>query len=369
MGYIHWGHEEGRSGRRVVLKTPKEGKDRDEEKLYRDKLADETNILSAVNHPNIVEYVDKRSAGNFVLVEEDVEGPVFYSAFKGKPASENEARICAERILDALQSVHSRNVIYRDLKPANIIHHPSRRAVLIDFGAAKLGFLHQVDPSHPGTVVFSPGWTAPEQEIRPGEVTEASDIYALGTTLFFILTGKEPRQFMRSDGSLFKAPRDENPSVSRELSEVISRVVQSDQRLRPQTAEDMRKLLKGTWRQFGVPNIIVGGRRCEIRDVLEIGRRHDCRSKGCSTKHPLDIPIDDPGMYVASHQARITLDKSGKCWLEDVNALNRLAVSKRGQGWNMIRKGERRGLEDKDMVALVYAPGKGPYMTMTFNAS
>ena len=368
MGYVHWGHEEGHSGRRVVLKTPREDTDRDRERLYRDKLLEEAEILSTVNHSNIVTYVDRRPGSNFVLVEEGVEGPVFHKAFMRNPASENETRIYADCMLDALQYLHSRNILYRDLKPQNVIKHPSRTVVLIDFGAAKLGFLHQADPSRPGTIVVSTGWSAPEQEIRPGEVTEASDIYALGATLFFILTGIEPRQFMHY-GSLSKGPREVNPSVSKELSEVILRTVQSDPTRRPQTAEDMRKLLRGTYAQLGVPNIVIEGKRYEIRDVLEIGRTHDCRSTGCPITRPLDASVHDSQMYVGRHQARFTLDKSGRCWVEDLKARNRIAVSRRGQGWNMIPEGGRCQLKGNDIVALVYAHGKGPYMTLTFNAS
>jgi len=365
MGYVHEG--EGPTGQRVALKTAREeGTDRDD--LYRQKLLDEIEILRCLDHPNIVRYID-HVLKPLVLVMEYIEGPSFFSAFRGKPASEDEARTYANILLDVLEHLHSRNILYRDLKPQNIIKHSSRTAVLIDFGAAKLGFLHQADLSRPGTIVVSTGWSAPEQETRPGEVTEASDIYASGAVLFFILTGKEPMQFMRHDGTLLKEPHDVNPSVSKELSEVILRAVQSDPRLRPQTADDMRRLLKGTWQRLGVPNIIVGGTRYEIRDALEIGRRHDCGKRGCSTKRPLNVSIDDPQMYIAQHQARFTLDKSGRCWVEDLKARNRIAVSRVGKGWHVLPPGSRYELNDKDVVALVYADSKGPYVTSTFNAS
>jgi len=362
MGYVHWGREQGGTGRHVVLKTAKEGTDKDD--LIKQKLFDEADILRAVSHPNIVRYVDRRPAGQFVLVLECVEGQSFHDAFRGKPASEDQTRIYADTMLDALQYLHSRNIIYRDVKPQNIINEPGRRLVLLDFGAAKQGYLH----TKAGTLVGSNGWSAPEQ-FTTGEVTEASDIYGLGATLFFILTGKEPRGYMLHDGSLMKGPRDLNPSVSKELSEAVLRAVQSDPRLRPQTADDMRKLLRGTYSPLGAPNIVVSGRRYEVRAALEIGRTHDCRVRGCTPTRRLDVPIDDPSKFVGSHQARLSLDRSGRVWVEDLGAVNRMAVLRRGQGWDVVRPRSRYELRDKDQVALAYADGRGPYITFTFNMS
>jgi len=366
MGCVHRGEWERHTGQRVALKTAREeGTDRDD--LCRQMLMDEADILRGMDHPNIVKYVDRQLGHQFVLVEEYVDGKSFFETFGekrgGKPASENETRIYADRILDALQYIHSKNVIYRDLKPHNIIKHPGRQVVLLDFGAAKQGYLHTLS----GTFVGTDVWSAPEQ-FATGEATEASDIYALGKTLFFLLTGKEPTgAFMRHDGSLLKGPHDVNSSVSKELSEVILRAVQSDPRLRPQTADDMRRLLKGTWQQLGVPNIIVGGTRHEIRKELEIGKTHKCGA-GCQTKGHVDVSINDPGDYVSRHHARITVDTFGRSWLEDIGSTNRMAVSRKNLGWLTIPKHSRYELKDKDLIALVYADSKGPYMTLTFNA-
>jgi serine/threonine protein kinase len=236
---------------------------------------------------------------------------------------------------------------------------------LLDFGAAKQGYLHGIAQYGLGTIVASEGWTAPEQMV--GEATEASDIYALGTTLFFLLTGKEPRQFMRHDGALLKGPRDVNPSVSGEISEVILRASKPDPRLRPQTAEDVRKLLKGTYAPIGVPNIVLAGRTYTIQGNMEIGRVHSCDQTRCRIKRHIDIPINDPGNYVSRHHARTLVDKYGRCWVEDINDYNFLAVSRKTFGWYQLPKHSQYELKDKDIVALVYAAKKGPYMTFTFN--
>jgi len=352
---------EGRPNRWVALKTAKEeGTDRDD--LYRQKLLDEIEILRCLDHPNIVRYID-RVLKPLVLVMEYIEGPSFFSAFRGKPASEDEARTYANILLDVLEYLHSKHVIYSYLKPQNIAKDPSRTLVLLDFGAAKRGFPH---PWGSGISVGWLGWSAPE--IVRSSLTEASDIYVLGEVLFFLLTGEEPMEFMRHDGALLKGPRDVNPSVSKELSEIVLRMVEADHRLRPQTAADVRGLLIGSEPELGVPNIILGGRRYQIRDALEIGRRHDCGKRDCPTKRPLNVSIDDPQMYIAQHQARISLDDSGKSWLEDNRGINRLAVSRKGQEWHVLPPGSCYELNDKDVVALVYADSKGPYITLTFNA-
>jgi len=362
VGSIYRGYEEGDKEHQVVLKTPHKGTDKDD--LFRQRLTDEADILRGIDHPNIVKYVDRRPGKDFVLVLEYIEGNSFYEAFKGKPAPENEVRVYADRILDALQYIHSKNIVYRDLKPHNIIKHPSREVVILDFGAAKRGHLHGHGPR---TFVGSRAWSAPEQ-LTTGEAAESSDIYALGTTLFFLLTGKEPMAFMRHDGSLMKGPRDVNPSVSRGFAEIVMRCVQSDPRLRPQNVEEVRGLLKRTYARSGAPSIIVEGRMYEVRTGLEIGRRHDCY---CKTRRQLDVPIDEPndhlGPFLERHHARITADRSGKCWLEDLGSQNRLAVYRRGQGWCVIPLRSRYELKDKDLVALAYSPRRGPYVTFTYN--
>jgi len=363
MGYVYRGEGERRAGQQVALKTAREeGTDRDD--LYRKMLLDEADILRAMDHPNIVKYIDRQLGHQFVLVEEYIDGRSFFETFKGKPASENETRVYADRILDALQYIHSKNIVYRDLKPHNIIKHPSREVVILDFGAAKQGYLHTLAGTYVGTEL----WCAPEQ-LTTGAATEASDIYALGTTLFFLLTGKEPRQFMRHDGALLKGPRDVNPSVSKELSEAILQAVQSDPALRPQTTDDMRRLMSGTYARLGIPNIVIQGKRYEIRKTLEIGRTHDCDRAGCKIKRPPDIKIDDePNRFLGRHQARVSVDNSGRYWVENIGQTNNVGVSRRGSGWFKVPRNSRYELEDKDLVALVYADSRGPYVILTFNA-
>ncbi len=158
----------------------------------------EVRVLKALQHPNIPRYIDDvglqdPKEDHFCLVQELVEGQSLAEQVKGGWRPDEDAlKALAETLLETLTYLHKRSppVIHRDIKPHNIIIKASGGLALVDFGAVKdTTNTH----THGGsTMVGTYGYMAPEQ-LR-GEASPSNDLYALGTTLAFVLTARDPAQ-------------------------------------------------------------------------------------------------------------------------------------------------------------------------------
>ncbi len=156
----------------------------------------EVSLLSRLDHPGIVRYLDSfQLDGDVYLVEEYLGGENLSQLVKKNgPFAAEAALQIGLQICDTLKYLHGQNppVIYRDIKPANIMMPERQRAVLVDFGIAR-EFTRRADSD---TAEFgTPRYAAPEQfgsVISQSDVR--SDIYALGKTLYFLLTGVLPEK-------------------------------------------------------------------------------------------------------------------------------------------------------------------------------
>ena len=141
-------------------------------------------------------------------------------------------------------------VIHRDVKPANIrIRKADGAAVLVDFGIAKIG----VGPTRKAARGLSPGYAPPEQY---GTGTDThSDVYALGATLYHLLTGRVPPESVdiAHSGAVLPPPRSLNPAISAQTEQLILTAMQLNPQDRFRTAGDMRLALQGK-----MPTQIVG---------------------------------------------------------------------------------------------------------------
>ena len=151
----------------------------------------EADVLAQLDYPAIPKVSDRFSEqDHHYFVMDYVAGRTLEAklAASGGRLGQSEAIDIAAQICDALDYLHSRipPVVYRDLKPANIIVTPEGRVKLIDFGIAR-HFTRQ------GTTVGTIGYAAPEQ--YQGECEPSSDVYALGATLHHLLSGRDPARF------------------------------------------------------------------------------------------------------------------------------------------------------------------------------
>jgi serine/threonine protein kinase len=156
----------------------------------------EAKILANLSHPAIPNYIDYFNIDTpqdrqFFLVRELIEGDSLADLVEtGWRTNEETVKAIATQILDVLTYLHglAPPVIHRDIKPQNIIRKPDGQVVLVDFGAVQDAYRATI--SKGSTFVGTLGYMPPEQ--FRGQVVPASDLYALGATLVYLLTGRSP---------------------------------------------------------------------------------------------------------------------------------------------------------------------------------
>lgn len=149
------------------------------------------------------------------------------------------------QLCSALRFAHQKGVIHRDIKPANILINANGEPKLTDFGLALRRQGDGADPldegnTMPGARLLTLGFGAPEQESDASRVDERADLYSLAATLWFALTGENPRYFRESE-------------VPRALRAILSQGMQRDREKRVQTAVDFERRLTAVDAQASVP--------------------------------------------------------------------------------------------------------------------
>ncbi len=160
---------------------------------YRRKFVDEARALSGLHHEGIVSVSDVfEENGTAYYVMDYVEGQSLAERCKGNPLPEKAAIYYVRQVAEALIYVHEHNRLHLDIKPGNIMIEASGRTVLIDFGVSKQ-YDAALGENTTTLLGYSPGYAPLEQ--MEGDVRQflpATDVYALGATLYFLLTGKTP---------------------------------------------------------------------------------------------------------------------------------------------------------------------------------
>jgi serine/threonine-protein kinase len=169
-------------------------------------------------------------------------------ARRAKPVDERRALSWALQICRAIHflSVQKpRPIVFRDLKPSNIMVDNCGRIKLIDFGIARF---FKDDQSEDTYVYGTPGYAAPEQ-YGTGQTDVRSEIYSLGATMHHCLTGRNPSQ----NPLEFADPRQINPSLSRETTAVIKRALEQDMDKRFQNANEMKTAIQKALLDLSIP--------------------------------------------------------------------------------------------------------------------
>lgn len=159
----------------------------------------EIRLVAQLSHPNIVTAFDAgRDAGQIYMVMELVEGESLADRIcRMGPLSAAEAINVVRQVATALEYSHARQIVHRDIKPGNLMVNTRGVIKVLDFGLAILN--DNADKLRSGESVGTPHYMAPEQSLGLSSVDGRADLYSLGATLFFILTGRpifdvEPQQ-------------------------------------------------------------------------------------------------------------------------------------------------------------------------------
>lgn len=188
-------------------------------------LIAETEMLKKLNHPNLPSIIDVIDGeGTFLIVMDYIEGRHLESVVKEYGAQSQEDVIeWAKQLCDVLAYLHSRKppIIYRDMKPSNVMLKPDGKVMLIDFGTAREFKENSVADT---TCLGTQGYAAPEQYGGHGQTDARTDIYCLGATLYHLLTGHNP-----SEPPYEMYPiRYWNPELSSGLEEIILKCTQKN---------------------------------------------------------------------------------------------------------------------------------------------
>ena len=248
MGVV-WLAEDSRLHRKVALKTVKTA-DADTSE-GRQRLMREARAAAALNHPHIATVHDVLDLdGQVIVVFEYVEGDTLAARLQRGSMAVPEVIEISWQLADALAAAHAQGVIHRDLKPSNVVLGPDGRAVVLDFGIARLVAAGaDASASVPGTVgvglVGTPGYAAPEQYLSRN-VDGRADLYALGVMIFEMITGRRP--FPSNDAVQLAAAvlRDDAPPltvpglrVPPKLEALVARLLQRDPHKRPSSGDDV----------------------------------------------------------------------------------------------------------------------------------
>ncbi|CAN5693659.1 hypothetical protein BH10CYA1_BH10CYA1_04560 [soil metagenome] len=237
MGTVYMARDMRLANRNCVVKKLRDDFFREEDKQKAlEFFKREADVLSPLKHPNIVSILDSfEEDENYYLVMEYVEGENLHQMLnqRGEPFPEEQVLQWAVQIADVLHFLHSNEpkVIYRDLKPSNVMIDTKDRVKLVDFGIAR-PYAEDSDNTH----VVSAGYSPPEQYW--GAADPRSDIYALGATMHFLLTGQEPLALQVC------SPKRINPKISDHTDEIVQRATAQDVWLRFQNAPEMQQELE-----------------------------------------------------------------------------------------------------------------------------
>lgn len=212
----------------------------------------EARSAARLKHPNIVEIQDYggEDSEESYIAAELLTGPtlkVFVEEHGEVPAEIAAALVL--QIARALEAAHASGIVHRDVKPENVMLHEDRVVKLTDFGIAQM--VDSQSFTATGQILGSPGHMAPEQ-VAAGDIDERSDIFSLGTVLYYLavgrlpFTGRNPHQILkRIVDADFPDPLRVRPSIGNELAEIIRKAMAREPSERFTSAKAFAEELEG----------------------------------------------------------------------------------------------------------------------------
>ncbi len=253
MGAVYLVSDQRLAGRQLALKEMSDQAIADpvERQTALQAFQQEADLLAALDHANLPKVTDYfTESGNQYLVMEYVQGQTLEKKLEAAlgPLPEPTVRRYAEQLCDVLVYLHGQrpSIIFRDLKPANIMLLPGDKQIkLIDFGIARH---FKPGKSKDTQAMGTPGYAAPEQYGK-GQSDARTDLYALGATLHHAITGRDPS----TEPFKFPPVRSYNSVASASFEQIVGRAVMLDPGDRWQSARDLQNALFGQVAGAGGP--------------------------------------------------------------------------------------------------------------------
>lgn len=255
MGEVYKAHD----NRLTCSVAVKKSRFKDEE--MRRAFHHEARLLANLNHPSTPKASDHfHEDGSEYLVMDFIEGDDLHTQLDewrgGRPFDFEDILNWTEQILSALDLLHARSILHRDIKPDNLkILYPNR-IILLDFGLAK-GVIDEMTRTSPEESIwgYAEHYSPPEQ-IEGVETTPRSDLFSLAATMYHLLTGVQPPSALKrkkGKAELWQV-RSLRPQVPQWFADVLMRALELDEARRPASAAEMLHDIlsgKGNWRDAG----------------------------------------------------------------------------------------------------------------------
>jgi serine/threonine protein kinase len=246
-------------GRLVALKTIRQPahSDDDETKEFQQRFVREAQAAGILNHPGIVTVHDigqDEATGMSFIAMEYVEGQNLKEVLaQGRPLSFEQIGDIIAQVADAIDFAHSKGIVHRDVKPANIILLEGNRAKITDFGIAKIA-TGVSNLTSTGQFLGTPNYMAPEQ-IKGSPVDGRTDIFSLGICLYECLTRRKPfggdsltSISYKIVHESFSPLREVNPQIPEGYEEVVASALAKDPARRYQRGREMANALRAVVR-------------------------------------------------------------------------------------------------------------------------
>ncbi len=256
------------------------------------RFLNEARAVNIIQHPGLVNVFEfgQTDDGSPYIVMEFLEGQTLADRLASVGRMSMGALRIARQIASALMAAHAKHIVHRDLKPANVMLVPDpdmpggERVKVVDFGIAKISVEHNDTgyKTRAGAILGTPTYMSPEQCRGAGEVTEKTDVYALGVMLYEMLIGHPP--FVAEGGGeimgmhLFQAPpalHTLEPSLPLDLVDLVHSMLSKAPEARPSIVQVAQELDR------------IGGRLSGPMQAVSADLPPEAKPPG-----PLTIPID-----------------------------------------------------------------------------
>lgn len=238
MSVVYLAMNERANKQWAIKEVRKDGKSDFE--VVRQGLIAETELLKKLNHPHlpsIIDVIDRDDT--FLIVMDYIEGIALDKVLKKGPVPQEDVIEWSKQLCDVLGYLHSRQpaIIYRDMKPSNVMLKPDGNVMLIDFGTARE---YKLTSQQDTVVLGTRGYAAPEQYGGLGQTDPRTDIYCLGATMYHLVTGHNPAQ---PPFEMYPIRR-WNPRLSSGLEEIILKCTQQNPMDRYQSCAELMYALE-----------------------------------------------------------------------------------------------------------------------------